>query len=198
MRNVYLLGDSVFDNGVYVDGGQDVAAQLRERMGPEDQVTLLAVDGSVTAEVSKQIRNIGAECTHIVVSSGGNDALALQSLLYDTESSGPELLLQLSKAAAQFRAEYGRLAARIQECERPMALCTVYEGNFEDPVAQLVPAAIAAFNDAIYRVATAFSTPVIELRDVCTESADYANEIEPSVAGGAKIASAIAEWVERS
>lgn len=100
MRNVYLLGDSIFDNGAYVDDGPDVAAQLRERLQPGDRVKLLAVDGSVTAGVNNQIRNIGEECTHIVVSSGGNDALALQSLLYDTESSGPELLLRLSKAAA--------------------------------------------------------------------------------------------------
>ena len=198
MRNVYLLGDSIFDNGAYVDGGPHVAAHLRERLSPGDQVKLLAVDGSVTAEVNGQLRNIEEECTHIVVSSGGNDALALQSLLYDTESNGPELLLHLSIAVTQFRAEYERLAAAIRKCERPVAFCTVYEGNLEDPVSQLVPAAISVFNDAIYRVANAFGIPVIELRDVCTESDDYANRIEPSVSGGAKIASAIAEWLGRS
>jgi hypothetical protein len=37
--------------------------------------------------------------------------------------------------------------------------------------------------------------PAIELRHVCTEPADYANPIEPSVRGGAKIARAIARAV---
>ena len=37
--------------------------------------------------------------------------------------------------------------------------------------------------------------PVIDLRAVCSEIADYANEIEPSAIGGAKIADAICRVV---
>lgn len=103
----------------------------------------------MTAEVSDQIPRIGEECTHVVVSSGGNDALALESLLYDHGRSGPELLVQLSEAAARFRAEYHRLASAIHQSKRSVAFCTVYEGNLEQPLARAVPAAIAAFNDAI-------------------------------------------------
>jgi len=36
---------------------------------------------------------------------------------------------------------------------------------------------------------------VVELRLVCSEPADYANPIEPSVRGGAKIARAVARAV---
>ena len=45
------------------------------------------------------------------------------------------------------------------------------------------------------RAAFARSVPVIDLRLICTEPADYANPIEPSVQGGQKIASAIAGWL---
>jgi hypothetical protein len=37
--------------------------------------------------------------------------------------------------------------------------------------------------------------PLIDLRLVCNEDADFANPIEPSVRGGAKIATAIAALV---
>jgi hypothetical protein len=39
--------------------------------------------------------------------------------------------------------------------------------------------------------------PLIDLRLVCSEDADFANSIEPSVAGGAKIATAIAGFAAK-
>ena len=46
-------------------------------------------------------------------------------------------------------------------------------------------------DDVILRVAVESRFQVIDLRLVCTEPADYANPIEPSSTGGAKIARAI-------
>ena len=48
------------------------------------------------------------------------------------------------------------------------------------------------FNDVIIRAALVRGLDVLDLRTVCTESADYANEIEPGVQGGENIARAIA------
>jgi hypothetical protein len=48
------------------------------------------------------------------------------------------------------------------------------------------------FNDVILRTAFQWHLPVIDLRLICTEASDYANPIEPSGSGGAKIARAIA------
>jgi len=50
---------------------------------------------------------------------------------------------------------------------------------------------LTAFNDVILRVAFECRFQVIDLRLVCSEAADYANPIEPSSAGGQKIARAI-------
>ena len=49
------------------------------------------------------------------------------------------------------------------------------------------------FNDVILRVAVEYGLAVIDLRFVCTEPSDYANPIEPSSIGGAKIARAIVD-----
>ena len=53
------------------------------------------------------------------------------------------------------------------------------------------------FNDVILREAAGHQLPVLDLRLVCTDAADYAavSPIEPSAAGGAKIAAAIARLV---
>lgn len=52
-------------------------------------------------------------------------------------------------------------------------------------------AALASFNDVIIRHAFLAGLPLIDVRYVCDADADYANSIEPSEAGGAKIARAI-------
>jgi len=54
---------------------------------------------------------------------------------------------------------------------------------------------LTAFNDVILRVAFESGLPAIDLRLVCRDPADYANPIEPSSAGGAKIATAIARFL---
>jgi hypothetical protein len=51
------------------------------------------------------------------------------------------------------------------------------------------------FNDVILRVGIEFGLAIIDLRFVCSSAADYANPIEPSSIGGAKIARAIVNLV---
>jgi len=72
-----------------------------------------------------------------------------------------------------------------------MCLCTIYNGNLAEELSGPAQAAVAVFNDKIYMVANELGLPVLELRRICTEPSDYANPIEPSSKGGAKIAKAI-------
>ena len=60
---------------------------------------------------------------------------------------------------------------------------------------KIAVAALTIFNDVIIRQAFLSGVPLIDLRLVCNEKADYANEIEPSEAGGKKIANAIIRLV---
>ena len=53
------------------------------------------------------------------------------------------------------------------------------------------------FNDVVYSTGNKFGVEVLELREIFTESADYANPIEPSHIGGEKLAKKILEWIGR-
>jgi hypothetical protein len=109
MPHVCLLGDSVFDNSAYVPGNPDVAQQLSDELGESSSVTLLAVDGSITREVAEQIGGVPRACTHMVLSSGGNDVLNLiQVLDQPTPTVGHGLGL-LSSYVDSFREEYRAL-----------------------------------------------------------------------------------------
>jgi hypothetical protein len=77
----------------------------------------------------------------------------------------------------------------------PTAVCTIYDANHPEPLHTLVVAALALFNDVITRTAFARGLPLIDLRLICNQAADYANPIEPSAAGGDKIAAAVADLV---
>ena len=74
----------------------------------------------------------------------------------------------------------------------PCGACTIYDANFPPPEGPVVTSALSLFNDAITRAVFRRGLPLIDLRLICNEAADYANPIEPSVHGGAKIARAIA------
>src|SRR5205085_1806764 len=101
-------------------------------------------------------------------------------------------LAALGEVRESFGAGYRRMldAAGSRSCD--VTVCTIY-----DAIPGLGPAeraGLALFNEAILREAFRAGVSVIDLRLVCDEPGDYAaaSPIEPSVAGGAKIAAAIA------
>lgn len=196
MPHVVLLGDSIFDNTAYVAGGPDVVAQLRPVLPEGWSATLCAVDGAVVADVERQLVRLPRDATHLVVSGGGNDALGHADLLNWPAQSAAEVLGQLADAGAAFEARYRRMLGTVLRRRLRVTVCTIYNGNFPDPLTQrLASTALTVFNDAILRAAIETRTPVIDLRLVCDDAADYANPIEPSVRGGAKIARAVARAV---
>ena len=195
MPHIVLLGDSIFDNAAYVRGGADVVTHLAALLAPGWRVTLAAVDGAVISDVSRQLARLPVDATHLVLSVGGNDALRHADLLDRRASSSPQVLGWLADAADAFEERYRRMldALRSVAGQRgmPVTLCTIYNGNLGPPAQRLAEVALTVFNDVIIRLAVEHALAVIELRLVCTEPADYANPIEPSVLGGAKIARAI-------
>ena len=196
MTHVVLLGDSIFDNRAYVAPGPDVSCQLRAHLGAGSTVTLLAVDGNVTADVARrQLGRVPRDASHLVVSVGGNDALGYASLLEERAGSVAEAVGRLADAQASFAAEYAAMIDAVVKLGAPTAVCTIYDANFPEPMRRLVVTALALFNDVISRAAFSRGLPLIDLRLICTKPADYANPIEPSTAGGDKIAGAIADMV---
>ncbi len=197
MTHVVLLGDSVFDNASYVvSGGADVLTHVRGRAHEGWGATLLAVDGSVVEDVHRQLQRVPTEATHLVISSGGNDALNRAHIIEESAGSTAEVLLRLAAVAEEFEAGYRRMLRAALGTGKPTAVCTVYYPRFPDALAQrLAVTALTVFNDAIIRAAFAEGVPLLDLRLICDEDADYANPIEPSEAGGAKIADAIIRLV---
>ena len=191
MSHVVLLGDSIFDNGRYVPGRPPVIEQVRRGLPLGWKATLVAVDGHTVEDVALQLPRVPADATHLVLSIGGNDALAAGSLVREPTTTIGDGLTVLAETLAAFRAEYAAMLRAVLALGKPLAVCTVY-----DAVPILSPAervGLGGFNDAILRVAIAAGVPVVDLRLVCPHADDYSplSPIEPSVVGGAKIAEAI-------
>src|SRR5262245_43160894 len=179
MSHVVLIGDSVFDNGAYTQGGPDVVSQVRTFLVDGWKATLLAVDGSTTGHVADQLRRLPTEATHLVLSVGGNDALMQRAILWAPMPSLARSMAALATVAAGFETNYRRAVDACLETGLPLVLCTIYNGCFEDPAFQRVATAtLSIFNDAILRVAIEHSLTVIDLRAICARPEDYANPIE--------------------
>jgi len=196
MAHLILVGDSIFDNGAYTGGGPDVVTQVRELLPPGCEATLLAVDGSTADHVAAQLYRLPRQATHLVLSVGGNDALQHLRILEAPVSSMAGSLEALADMASDFERRYRLAVAACLDTALPLAVCTVYNGCFDDPPFQrLASAALTMFNDAILRVAIEHALAVIDLRFVCNTREDYANPIEPSSLGGAKIARVIVRLI---
>ena len=196
MSHLILLGDSIFDNGAYTEGGPDVVTQLRGLLPAGWSATLCAVDGAQANEVAAQLAGVPASATHLALSVGGNDALMASGLLDEPVYSSADALRLIGASVHEFETRY---RAAVEACLArglPLVLCTIYHGAFPDADFRArVVVALAVFNDAIVRTALARGLDVIDLRAVCDTPQDYANPIEPSSVGGAKIARALANVV---
>ena len=191
-EHIALMGDSIFDNASYTKGLPDVVTHLRGLLPVGAKASLLAVDGSTTADLGDQVSEIPADVTRAVVSIGGNNALLNADLLNLPVASTHEALLLFGKRVAEFEHGYRDALAAVLQRVPNTTVCTVYNGNLPDDQAPSARVALMMFNDAILRTAFRLRLPVIDLRLICSEPSDYANPIEPSGSGGAKIAQAIA------
>jgi hypothetical protein len=190
--HIVLLGDSVFDNRTYTGGAPDVLSHLRELLPSPWRATLRAVDGSTAADLARQLPGVPSDCSHLVISVGGNDALLNSDLLGTSVSSTAEALALFGDRSHRFEEAYRVAIDSALALGRDTTVCTIYNGNLESREAPLARVALMTFNDVILRVAFERGLRVIDLRLVCTAAEDYANPIEPSGRGGRKIADAIA------
>ncbi|QDV18212.1 hypothetical protein Pan153_28690 [Gimesia panareensis] len=191
MNHVVLLGDSILDNGAYVAGGSPVIELLRARLPREWRASILAIDGSMLNNVSRQLHDLPGDATHLIVSAGGNDALEYTPMVNSPNPDSEELLAEFVGAQYLFRNHYQSMLEALAKVQLPVVTCTIYDAvPGLNPIEKM---ALSLFNDVIVREAARVRVPVLDLRLVCTESVDYAeiSPIEPSETGGAKIARAL-------
>jgi hypothetical protein len=158
-------------------------------------VTLLALDGAITRGICEQSRQIPAGATHLFLSVGGNDALAIRSVLFGGSAMLIDALESLADIQATFRANYRAALKTLKARALPTFICTIYDAI--PGLSAGERAGLSLFNDVIVREALERRFGLIDLRSLCCDASDYSavSPIEPSYAGGRKIATAIAERV---
>lgn len=197
-RHIVLLGDSIFDNGMYVPGGPSVSEHLQRILGMGDKATLLAVDGARVASVHMQIERIPTDATHLVLSIGGNNALWLAGNVFEEAATDVRSGMQLiGKEIELFRNEYDELFESLRRLHLPLVVCSVYDSVPGLKIEE--SAGLMMFNNLITRKVFELGLPLIDLRLLCSETSDFSavSPIEPSASGGGKIARAIHAAVER-
>jgi len=199
MAHIVLFGDSIFDNKVYVgENGRDVITHLRESLPNDWQATLKAVDGSMIENVSEQLLDTPTDATHFVISVGGNNAIMDSDILQMKADNSAEILNEIANRREIFELHYKEMLRSLLLKNIPSAVCTIYFPNFPEAIFQrLAVTALSVFNDVIIRQAVANGLPVVDLRLICNEADDYANDIEPSDKGGKKIAVKILELINK-
>ena len=220
MSKVALLGDSIVDNKVYVGTGEFSVLEHLESLS-DLEFSQIAVDGHTTVGVlQEQIDKIEKDPDFIVLSIGGNDLLEYLYLLVDDINKHlfSRNLEIMNSFVEPIRERYEEIVERLTKEQGKVLLCTVYNGDFERGDGyetleinqefttsfgvlfqgkQEAAGVIArVFNDIVYSTGNKFGVDVLELREIFTESADYANPIEPSHIGGRKLAEKILEWIE--
>lgn len=209
---LYLIGDSIIDNGTYVGFGQpDVAMQIQE-LAPEWHVAKLAVDGHTTREVLKsQLFQVKAPSAPVVLSVGGNDALRSLVLFEDDlRETFLQSMLRYSTIVEGFRSRYSTILDTLLKHTVHVMPLTIYRPRFQLNAVELrqtygvevkelqaaADAALSAFNDVITEEAMARKLRVFDLRQHFRANNHYANSIEPSVLGGSLIAEQVKDWIE--
>jgi len=96
----------------------------------------------------------------------------------------------------RFEQDYRAMLDAVVAKGLPVAVCTIYDARFPDlRQRRQASVGLTIFNECITREASARGLALIDLRLICNRDQDLANTIEPSVIGGAKIASAIREYL---
>jgi hypothetical protein len=193
MGHVVLLGDSIFDNSRYVPDRPAVVEQVRHYLPHGWFASLLSVDGHITEDVANQLAGLPADASHLFVSAGGNDALGESSILNEAAGTVGEALGLLQDILTKFRASYRAMLQALSTIGKPTVVCTVYDAI--PGLRDAEQTALGGFNEVILREAFRAKLPVLDLRLVCDQPSDYSHisPIEPSMAGGAKIARLIAQ-----
>ncbi len=194
MTSIALLGDSIFDNHAYVGQGPDVVTQLRTVLPEGWRATLCARDGTTTADIGPQLDRVPDHVTHVVLSLGGNDGLENADLLAPIPVPHMAAALdRLGERIDAFVQAYGWVLDAVCALGPAVTVCTIYDANLAGDEGHRAITVLRLFNDAIVQAALARDVDVLDLRTVCTQPNHYANDIEPGIEGGARIAEAIAK-----
>ena len=108
-----------------------------------------------------------------------------------------DALVKLAGIRREFQHRYRAMLDDVLRLGLPTTVCTIYDVRFPDPVfREVAVTALTLLNDVITREAGSRGLPLLDLRTLFDEDADFANPIEPSAQGGEKLSRAILQTVE--
>ena len=200
IKNVYLIGDSIIKNDLYVTSGRSVEYHINailksDKKGPS--VTNLAIDNSCINDIYEQLRFIpvGSRDNNVIfLSVGGNDILKKYVYMYNTDFVGLSNLFK----------KYKDLVERIktQFPEHKLVLMNIYYPPNKQLFSPFYPL-IKEWNKSIDGYIgndngdtigndNGDTIGLIRIDEIMIENADFIDNIEPSESGGKKIAKLIA------
>jgi len=171
---VFLLGDSVFNNDIYVPDGASVGSLLRKR---QKRVRILAQDGATLPDLRRQILRIpimaDRRSTYIFVSLGGNDILRAYRGLRKT-NMGP-----LRRILKSYRRALESLMGKFKDST--IILANLYYPT--SPTYTKYYPLIRKWNGDLERLASENSLQVLHLDKALVSPPDFTHDIEPSSRG---------------
>lgn len=199
--HIVLLGDSTLDNARHLDldaGEMSVEGQLSKRcaeMGWE--LTLLARDGSTLDDVARQqLPFIPDEATHLVLSASGNNLLCLLNEMADSHWSLGSMVSSIGEGLPQVADSYRRLLQAMKSSGCHMACCTVYRPQFRHIFLRtLATVSLGVHNGRIHQIAHDLDISVIDMGALFDCDEDFANPLELSHQGGAKVVENVMQFM---
>src|SRR5579859_5284381 len=122
MAHIVLVGDSIFDNARYTEGGPDVIAQVRQLIPGGWKASLVAVDGSTTENIPAQVERLPHGASHLVLSVGGNNAIMNADILQMPARSTAQALNVLRDVSQEFETDYRGAVAACRQTGLPLVI----------------------------------------------------------------------------
>jgi len=190
IRHVVLIGDGLGDLG-RVQQQEPGTLEGKLMPGRRDAWTLTVLLADQVVKSSHEF-NFPADATHVVISIEGNHAIRESGLLAGKPDSMEEGLARLSYAADQFENKVEALIRAAQETRLPTVICSMWPPRYPEPTHQRAAvAALGIFNSRILRCAVDARISLVDLRRVCSEQQDYADQTMLSRSGLQKAANLI-------
>jgi hypothetical protein len=194
-KNLFLIGDSMLNNQLYVPDGDSVYHKVREQT--RETVHLLAKDDAVITEMYSQLHKIpqhfNDNATYVCVSAGGNDLLGMQSLIY-TNSFKKDSQEEMDDVFKEYTKFISAIKMRLPDAT--LLLLNLYY----PPSMPHLKTVVAYWNELLSNTFTNDSVTknirVIQVDKVFTDPTDFVSRIEPSSEGGDKLSRLILDNIK--
>lgn len=212
--NIILMGDSIFENSIYVGPDKSVFSQLKKN---HKNTNIVALDNSKVTDLEEQFKMVNSfdkenneskkskkkskkskenneskktekSNKHIFISIGGNDILEL----YGIDKSDFEPLDNVFNEYKKIINKYGNGSEYSDKYN--IVLTTIYRPPAKKTYFPLVD----HWNDKLKKFANDEDYVIFKIDEIVNEKDDFVHEIEPSVIGGKKISKGILDLLKNS